>query len=389
MRDRIIHALETSLAAGNIPGAVVTIGNSAGTLVEAAVGSKGPGGPPLNQDDLFQIASMTKAIASVAAMQLVEQGRLAFDDDLAPLLPALANPQVLEGFDETGKPVLRPAAGPITLRQLLTHTSGFGYEFMSAELTQWRLHNPANPGTLASLNQPLLADPGTAWIYGISTDWVGQAVEAVSGMRLGEWLARHVTGPLGMTETTFAFDDGIKARLTPLHARTPDGGLMPFPVHFGGGENAEYHGAGGGLISTARDYLKFCRMILNGGTLNGARILKAETVAMMATNQVPMPAGRMSTNMPGLSTDFDLFPMMDCGWGLGFLINPETGPDGRAPGTLAWAGIANSYYWIDRASDIAGVVCMQHLPFGEPAAVDVLRAVERAVYADQTRLELD
>ncbi len=381
MLSRIITALETSLAAGNIPGAVVTVGTSAGTLVEAAVGTKGPGGPPLAQDDLFQIASMTKAVASVAAMQLVEQGRLALDDDIGTLLPQLASPQLLEGFDDEGKPVTRPAAGPITLRQLLTHTAGFGYEFMSAELTQWRQHNPAAPGTLASLNQPLLADPGTAWIYGISTDWVGLAVEAASGLRLGDWLARHVTGPLGMADTTFAFDAGVKARLTPLHARLPDGGLMPFPVHFGGGEQAEYHGAGGGLVSTARDYLKFCRMILNGGTLNGARILKAETVAMMASNQVAMPAGRMTTNMPGLSTDFDLFPGMDCGWGLGFLINPEPGPDGRAPGTLAWAGIANSYYWIDRESDIAAVLCMQHLPFGEPAAVDVLHAVERAVYA--------
>ncbi|MBU6165679.1 MAG: beta-lactamase family protein [Alphaproteobacteria bacterium] len=380
MIDRISPALETSLAAGNIPGAVVTVGNSAGTLAEVAVGTKGPSGPPLAQDDLFQIASMTKAIASVAAMQLVEQGRIALDDDLGPLLPPLANLQVLEGIDADGNPAIRPAAGTITLRHLLTHTSGFGYEFMSAELTQWRLHNRAAPGTLASLNQPLLADPGTAWIYGISTDWVGLVVEAVAGMRLGDWLARHVTGPLGMADTSFGFDAGIKARLTPLHVRTPDGGLMPFPIHFGGGEAAEYHGGGGGLVSTARDYLKFCRMILNGGTLNGARILKPETIAAMATNQVAMPAGRMASNLPGMSSDFDLFPMMDCGWGLGFLINPKPGPDGRAPGTLAWAGIANSYYWIDRTSDIAAVVCMQHLPFGEPAAVEVLRAVERAVY---------
>lgn len=380
MLERIRTALETTLAAANIPGAVAVVGNSAGTLAEVAVGTKGPGGPPLAQDDLFQIASMTKAIASVAAMQLVEQGRLHLDEDLGSLLPQLANPEVLEGFDDEGKPVTRPAAGPITLRHLLTHTSGFGYEFMSAELTQYRVHHPAAPGSLASLNAPLLADPGTRWIYGISTDWVGLAVEAASGMKLGDWLARHVTGPLGMKDTTFAFDAAVKARLTPLHARMPDGTLMPFPVHFGGGENAEFQGAGGGLISTARDYLHFCRMILNRGQLNGARILRPDSVTEMASNQVTMPAGRMTTNMPGLSTDFDLFPMMDCGWGLGFLINPEPGPDGRAAGSLAWAGIANSYYWIDPESDIAAVLCMQHLPFGEPATVEVLRAFERAVY---------
>ena len=381
MLSRIIHALETSLAAGNIPGAVAVVGNSAGTIAEVAVGTKGPGGSPLAQSDLFQIASMTKALASVAALQLVEQGRLSLDADIGTLLPPLANPEVLEGFDDEGRPVTRPAAGPITLRQLLTHTSGFGYEFMSAELTQWRQHNPAAPGTRASLNMPLLADPGTQWIYGISTDWVGLAVEAATGMTLGDWLARHVIGPLGMKDTGFGFDAAVKARLTPLHARLPDGTLAPFPVHFGGGEAAEFHSGGGGLIATARDYLHFCRMILNRGTLNGARILQPDTVRDLMTNHVAMPAGRMTSNLPGLTSDFDLFPMMDCGWSLAFLINPEPGPDGRAAGSLAWAGIANSYYWIDPESDIAAVVCMQHLPFGEPAAVAVLRAFERAVYA--------
>ena len=380
MLTRIMDALETTLAAGNIPGAVAVVGNSAGTLAEAAVGTKGPGGPPLTQDDLFQIASMTKAIASVAAMQLVEQGRLSLDADIGTVLPQLATPEMLEGFDGEGKPVTRPAAGPITLRHLLTHTSGLGYEFMSAELTQYRAHHPAAPGTLASLSAPLLADPGTQWIYGVSTDFVGLAVEAASGMRLGDWLARHVTGPLGMTDTSFAFDDAVKARLTPLHARMPDGSLAPFPVHFGGGEQAEYQSGGGGMVSTARDYLHFCRMILNRGQLNGARILTPDTITEMASNQVSMPAGRLTTNMPGFSSEFDLFPGMDCGFGLGFLINPEAGADGRAAGSLAWAGIANSYYWIDPANDIAAVICMQHMPFGEPAALAVLRAFERAVY---------
>lgn len=376
MHDRIVKTLESTLAAAGIPGAVAMVGNRAGTLAEVAVGTKGPGGPPLAVDDLFQIASMTKALTSVAAMQLVEQGKLSLHDDIGTVLPELADSQVLEGFDDDGKPVTRPAAGPVTLHQLLTHTSGLGYEFMSAELTQWRQHNPAAPGTRASLAMPLLADPGTAWIYGTSSDWVGQAVERASGSTLGAYLAGHVTGPLGMTDTTFAFDHAIKARLVPLHARMPDGGLMPFPVHFGGGEKAEFHSGGGGLIGTAADYLLFCRMILN----NGGGVLRPETVAAMATNQVTMPAGRMVSNLPGLTSDFDLFPDMDCGFGLGFLINPETGPDGRAAGSLAWAGIANSYYWIDPASDIAAVLMMQHLPFGEPGALTVLRAFERAVY---------
>lgn len=380
MLTRIIHALETSLAAGGIPGAVAVVGNSASTIAEAAVGTKGPGGPPLAQDDLFQIASMTKAITSVAAMQLVEQGRLTLDDDIGRLLPALANPQLLEGFDEEGKPVLRPAAGPITLRHLLTHTAGFGYEFMSAAISQYRVHHPAAPGTLASIDLPLLADPGTAWTYGVSTDWVGQAVEAASGMKLGDWLARHVTGPLGMKDTSFSFDETVKARVTPLTMRMADGKLMPFPVHFGGGDKAEFQSGGAGLVSTARDYLHFCRMILNRGTLNGARILTPATVTDMGTNQVSMPAGRLHTNMQSFTTAFDPFPGMECGWGLGFLINPEPGPDGRAAGSLAWTGVANSYFWIDPENDIAAILLMQHLPFGEPAALNVLRAFEQAVY---------
>lgn len=377
MRDHIITTLETALAAADIPGAVAAVGNGAGTLCEVAVGSKGPGGPPLTSDTLFQIASMTKALTSVAAMQLVEESRLHLDEDIGTVLPELANPQVLAGFDDSGQPITRAAAGPITLRQLLTHTSGLGYEFMSAELTQWRQQHPAAPGTKASLTLPLLADPGTAWIYGVSTDWVGQAVERASGRGLGQYLLDRVTGPMLMADTGFGFDDAVKARLAPLHARLPDGGLMPFPIHF---DSTEFNAGGAGLKGTASDYLTFCRMILNGGGNDAARILQAGTVEAMGRNQVSMPAGRMTTNMPSLSGAFDLFPTMDCGFGLGFLINPEPGPDGRAAGSLAWAGIANSYYWIDRQNDIAAVLMMQHLPFGEPAALDVLRAFERAVY---------
>ncbi|KPF76389.1 hypothetical protein IP88_06595 [alpha proteobacterium AAP81b] len=381
LASRIAADLGAAIAANDIPGAVAFVGNRAGTLAEVAVGTKGPGGPPLTTDTLFQIASMTKAVTSVAAMQLVEQGRLALDSDIGALLPALADPQVLTGFDESGAAVLRPAAGPITLRQLLTHTSGLGYEFMSAELTQWRQANPAVPGSLKSIEAPLLADPGTAWTYGTSTDWVGQAVEAVSGMTLGDWMAANIFAPLGMTETSFAFDDAIKARVAPLHARMPDGNLVAFPLHMGGGEAAEFHAGGAGLTGSSADYLRFLRMLLNGGELDGVRVLKAETVAEMTRNQIgDIPAGILKTNLPGFSSDFDFFPGMRCGWGLGFLINPEPGPDGRAAGSQAWDGIANTYFWFDPASDVAAVLMMQHMPFGEPPALAVVSAFERAVY---------
>ncbi len=378
---RLSDRLTAALAANSIPGAVAMVGNRAGTLAEVAVGAKGLGGPPLTTDTLFQIASMTKAITSVAAMQLVEAGSLDLDSDIGALLPALADPQVLTGFDADGVPQLRAAKGPITLRQLLTHTSGLGYEFMSAELTQWRATSPAEPGKLAYLAAPLLGDPGTLWNYGISTDWVGQAVEAASGMTLGDWFAAHIFAPLGMTDTGFGFDDAVKARVAPLHARMPDGSLVPFPVHFGGGDAAEFHSGGGGLTGSAADYLRFTRMLLNGGELDGVRILKAETIAEMCRNQVgDLAAGILKTNLPGMSSDFDFFPGMRCGWGLGFLINPEPGPDGRAAGSQAWDGIANTWFWFDPAQDVAAVLMMQHLPFGEPQALAVVKAFERTVY---------
>ncbi|WP_310496646.1 serine hydrolase domain-containing protein [Sandarakinorhabdus sp.] len=381
MQDRITTALEASLAAGGIPGAVALVGNRSGTIAEVAVGTRGPGGPALTTDSLFQIASMTKAVTSVAVMQLVEQGRLALDEDIGTLLPGLADPLVLTGFGADGSAITRSAAGPVTLRQLLTHTSGLGYEFMSAELSQWRTLNPAAQGSRASLLLPLLADPGTAWIYGISTDWAGLAVEAASGMPLGDWFARHIFGPLGMTDTGFGFDEAVKARLAPLHVRTPDGGLVPMPVHFGGGDAAEFQSGGGGLTGSAHDYLRFVRMLLNGGSLDGARILKAQTVADMTRNHIgPLRAGVMETNVPGFAGRIEWFPEMTPGWGLGFMINPDPGPDGRAPGAQAWAGIANSYYWFDPASDIAAVLMMQHLPFGEAPAMAVLSAFEAAVY---------
>ncbi len=378
---RLHASLETALAENAIPGAVAMVGNRGGSLAAVAVGAKGPGGPPLTTDTLFQIASMTKAITSVAAMQLVEAGKLDLDSDIGTLLPALADPQVLTGFDDAGVPQLRPASGPITLRQLLTHTSGLGYEFMSAELTRWRATCPAAPGSLASIKAPLLGDPGTLWNYGTSTDWVGQAVEAASGMTLGDWFAAHIFAPLGMTDTGFGFGDAVKARVAPLHARMPDGNLVPFPVHFGGGESAEFHSGGGGLTGSAADYLRFVRMLLNGGELDGARILQSETVAEMTWNQVgDLAAGILKTNLPGMTSDFDFFPGMRCGWGLGFLINPEPGPDGRAAGSQAWDGIANTWFWFDPAKDVAAVLMMQHLPFGEPQALAVVRAFERAVY---------
>lgn len=370
------------VAEAGVPGTVAMIGGREGVRHAAAAGLADPAsGRPMALDTMFQLASMTKAIVSVAAMQLVERGAVALDAPIGGLLPDLADPQVIDGWDGD-TPRLRPARRPITLRHLLTHTSGIGYDFANADLLRARAGSGVQPGTIAWLKAPLLFDPGDAWEYGMSTDWVARAVEAASGQRIDAYLAEHVTGPLGMTDTVFAPDAGQRARLAALQARQADGSFAPFSISIGGEDKGEFLSGGGGLHGTAGDYMRFLRMLLNGGELDSARLLCPHTIADMSRNQIgDLRAGAMGSAMPAFTAPFDLFAGMDSKWGLGFLINPEPGPHGRAAGSLCWAGIANSFYWLDPASDVAGVVLMQFLPFGDPAALEVYAEVERLSYA--------
>ena len=373
--------LDQALAEQPVAGAVAMLADSGMVLASAASGLADPAsGKPMALDGIFQIASMTKAITSVAAMQLVERGLLSLDEPIDPVLPELAHPAVLAGFDPDGKAILEPAEKAITLRHLLTHTSGLGYAFTSGDMA--KAQGKVSPGSIASITAPLMFEPGTDWLYGVSTDWVGRAVEAASGQTLGDYMAEHIFTPLAMHDTGFAVAPDKIERRVPLLSRQAEG-LVPFPIEIGGGDAAEFQSGGGGLYSTAADYMRFMRMILNRGSLDGARIISADTVATMSKNQIgAMKAGYMDSVVPLLSGTFDAFPDMHCGWGLGFLINPETGPDGRAAGSLAWAGLSNCYYWIDPASDIAGLVLMQFLPFADKAALRVLAAVESAAYPE-------
>lgn len=368
----IADAVAQALDSARIPGAVAMVGSRAGVRDTVAIGHA--------EDAVFQLASMTKAIVSVAAMQLVEAGRLSLDAPIGDLLPDLAAPRVITGFAEDGSVQTRAAVRPMTLRHLLTHTSGMGYDFVHADQARARTA-PAVPGTMDSIRTPLQFDPGDGWAYGISTDWVGLAVEAASGRRLDDYVAQHITGPLAMVDTVFALDAGRKARLVPNMARGADGAPVPFSINIGGGAG-EFVSGGGGMSGTAADYMRFVRMLLNGGSLDGVRVLRPETVADMGRNQIgALRAGVMATTMPALSAAIDWFPGMDTKWGLGFMINPQTGPDGRGAGSLAWAGICNTYFWVDPANDVAAVLLMQLLPFGDPGALAVMAAFERAVYA--------
>ena len=381
---QIDQLLRQKSNAGEIPGVVAMAANSKEVIFQGAYGKRDLSkDDAMTMDSVFWIASMTKAITAAAAMQLVEQGRLSLDAPIGRLLPDLAAPQVLEGFGADGAPKLRPASNPITLRHLLTHTAGFSYPMWNGDMLQY-LEKSGTPsartGLNASLRVPLMTDPGTRWEYGINIDWVGKAVEAASGERLDAYLRNHLFTPLGMTDTAFRIGDAQRRRLVAVYARGGDGSLttIPFEVE----QNPEFHAGGGGLYGTAADYIKFTRMILNKGCGNGNQVLKPETVAAMGENHIgELNMTGLTSYMAPLTNDVDFFPDVVKKWGLSFLINTATTPEGRSPGSLAWAGLANTYYWIDPSRDITGVILMQVLPFADRKCLETFAGFESGVYA--------
>ena len=383
--SNIDAVLRGAVETGDVPGVVALAATDRGVVYEGAFGRRDlAAGPAMTEDTIFRIASMTKAVTSVAAMQLVEEGKLALDEPIGRVLPELAAPYVLQGFDPAGKPRLRPSARAITLRHLLTHTAGFGYEMLNGELIRYiaATHTPStSTGELASLRLPLLFDPGDKWQYGINTDWVGRAVEAASGKALDEYFRDHVFAPLGMSDSGFAPSSAQSERVVSVHRRKADGSLEPIPIDLPP-QKSEFLSGGGGLYSTGPDYLKFLRMLLGEGSLGGVRLLRPETVAEMGRNQVgDLAAGIMRTVMPERSNDFVLFPDGSCRWGLAYMINTQPGPDGRSAGSLSWGGIFNSYYWIDPPRRLAAVIMTQILPFADPSALALYAAFERELYA--------
>jgi methyl acetate hydrolase len=383
MYSRFEQALDAAIAAGRIAGAVALTADRDGVTYEHAAGLRAAGGAvAMDPETVFWIASMTKAVVSVAALQLVEQGKLSLDGDLGDLLPDLRGLEVLEGFDADGKPRLRPAQGAVTLRQLLTHTSGFAYAFSSADLLAYSQATGApdpNSGTRAAHRQPLAFDPGQGWIYGIGIDWAGIAIEAASGQRLDAYLAAHVLGPLGMTDTGFSLSAEQAARKASVHVRGPDGALIAIP--FALPENPEVLSGGGGLYSTPRDYSRFLRMLMGEGVLDGVRVLKVQTVRSLAENQTGAHrAGVLTSALPNMSNDFDMHPGATAAHGLATLVTPAGAGDGRCAGSLAWAGLANTYYWADPQAGKAGVLMTQLLPFADADVLALLKALERDAY---------
>lgn len=378
----IAATLQAAVDSGRVPGVVALAATREGPIFEGARGVRGLGGTePMTLDTVFALASMTKAVTSVAAMQLVEEGRLALDGSIAAILPEAADPLVLEGFDAAGQPILRPARGAVTLRHLLTHTAGYGYDHWDPVLDRYMRLAGLSGGPRTAKGMPLRFDPGTAWQYGINTDLVGQMVEAVSGVSLGRYFRERILGPLGMEDTGFAVPAAWRGRLVGRHQRGPDGALA-LDAGFVPPEQVEVEGGGGGLFGTGPDYLRFLRMLLNGGTLDGARILAPETVAEMGRNHIgevevqPLPESLVA----GRSNVADLFPGMRKQWGLGFLLNTQAPPGRRASNSLAWGGLFNTYYWIDPESGVTGAIFTQLLPFADTAVLETFEAFEAAVY---------
>jgi CubicO group peptidase (beta-lactamase class C family) len=381
---QIDQILRQKSDATEIPGVVAIAATANEVIYQGAFGKRDLSKPDaMTADSVFWIASMSKAITSAGAMQLVEQGKLSLDAPIGKLLPDLASPQVLEGFDANGEPKLRPAKKEITLRHLMTHTAGFCYDLWNGDMVKY-LEKTGLPGITSckndALKTPIMTDPGTRWEYGINIDFVGKAVEAASGKRLDAYLRDHLFAPLGMSDTGFKIGDAQRQRLVGMHARGPDGSLTPIPFELE--QDPEFHMGGGGLYSTAGDYIKFTQMILNNGCGDGIQVLKPETVAMMGQNHIgELNMTRMTSALADYSNDVDLYPDIVKKWGLSFLINTAKTPEGRSAGSLAWAGLANTYFWIDPSRDVTGVILMQLFPLADKKCLEAFAGFETGVYA--------
>ena len=376
--------LSEAVAEGAVPGVVAGVTSAQDDLYLAGFGERVLGGADeMTPDTVGWIASMTKAVTGAAAMQLVEQERLDLDSPAASVIPYLGEVGVLEGFDDDGKPRTRPPRRAITLRHLLTHTTGFSYEIWSDAIVRFQ-EATGTPGIIscenAALTTPLLFDPGDRWDYGINIDWAGKMVETVSGQSLGEYLRENLLGPLAMNDTAFRITDEMRARLAKIHQRGEDGALEP-QMELEIPQDPEFEMGGGGLYGTVGDYLRFIRMILNRGRANGEQVLKPETVDMMSRNQMgDIRVCELKTAIPPLSHDAEFFPGLPKSWGLSFMINDEEAPTGRSAGSLGWAGLANSFFWIDPTKGIGGAYLTQVLPFIDEKSFPLYTAFESAAY---------
>jgi methyl acetate hydrolase len=373
--NEIDRYLAQAVADTKIPGIVAMVADADDTLYAGAFGKQDTAsGVPMAPDTIFRIASMTKPVTSVAVMMLVQEGDIALEDPIEKYLPEFESERVFENFDPADNSYTsRPAVRPITGRHLLTHTSGLGYSFSSPILAALL---GGNLGA-SSTSLPLLHDPGARWTYGESTRVLGRLVEQVSGQRLDEFVRERIFGPLRMDDTFYQVPDAKTPRVATTHRTTPDGLVEdPNPAKI----SAPIYGDGG-LHSTAADYVKFMQLFLNAGRApDGRRLLSEATVELMGQNQSRVLVEQQPTANPAVSEPFPLGAGRDS-YGLGFQVTgAHSDPLARAAGSLSWAGIYNTEFWIDRERGICAVLLMQYLPFYDADAIATLQGFERRVY---------
>lgn len=336
----------------------------------------------MTDDSVFAIFSTTKAITTTVALQQYEKGLLDLDAPAKEYIPEIGQLQVLHGFDPQGKPILQAPKIDVTTRMLLLHTAGMGYDFFNPEyqkLTSEHGYPSVITSSKASLKTPLLFEPGTQWEYGSNIDWAGLVTEKIGGKRLGQLMQEQIFNPLEMNDTAFTLTPSMHERRASMHHRQPDGSLIA-DSDFLLPQEPEVHMGGHGLYSTVSDYLKFIRLWLNRGEVNGHRLLQESTLELALNNGLADIAMKnLPGSIPSLSNDVNIYPEAEKGWTLGFMVNEQVTDSGRPAGTIGWCGLANLYYWIDIKNNIGGYWATQTLPFVDPTAYNGFLAFEKAV----------
>jgi methyl acetate hydrolase len=368
-----------------VPGVVAMITSRSDNIYEGAAGERILGGHAMTTDTVFAIFSTTKAITGTAVLQCVEEAKLDLDAPAKTYVPDIGKLEVLEGFDASGNPKLRAPKRDITTRMLMLHTGGLGYDFFNAtylRLAQERGQPSVVTCSKTSLMTPLLFDPGDKWEYGSNIDWCGQIVESIRGKRLGEVMKERVFAPLAMEDIAFSLTPSMRSRLAVIHQREADGSLTPLP-DMQLPPDPEVHMGGHGLYASIGEYMKFIRMWLNDGTGPNGRVLKKETVEAAVRNglQAHQTVVMLPGVIPTLSNDAEFFPGVKKSWSYTFMVNDEAAPTGRPAGAIGWAGLANTFYWIDRKNGFGGYWATQILPFADPVSFGGYMEFETAAYA--------
>jgi CubicO group peptidase (beta-lactamase class C family) len=370
--------LNQTIADNLVPAVSVVIVNREQQLLLEAVGKRDAAKHvPLTSDSIFRIASMTKPITSLAVMMLYEEGKIGFDDPVTKYLPEFERVRVMTSFNDADRTFeSRPAARPITVRHLLTHTSGIAYSFADARLLK------IDDGKKTVIDLPLLHDPGERFTYGPNTAVLGYIIEKVTGQTLDAFLEARIFDPIGMRDTFYVVPAEKRDRVVTQHVRVSGSFIeQPNPEVLQSTVRGD-----GGLLSTATDYGKFMQVFLNGGRAGGTRLVSEASLRLMTSDQIaPLVVQEQPSANTMLARPFPFGGGKDT-FGFGFQI--ETAPSSlrnadrglRSEGSYSWGGINNTHFWIDPQQQIGVAVLMQVLPYYDEAAIKVLRGVERLVY---------